>query len=572
MQTRHLTRLWFGLGGACLGLPLLLGGTSLWPSALSNLRNPLYIFAGISLLFLLFPSVRARATHALRAPATALSERSGRLLSFALMAFFLAAYLVMAARDHAAFAIHALDYSLFDHLFPNTAAGQFMQSAALRLNFPECADCSFFGQHSMPILFALYPLHRLIDDPRLLLYLHPLILWSAALPLYALLRHTLEAPLHRVLLLFAFLASSATASILGYSFHPEVFYLPLGFALLHAIVQGRLATALCWSLAFLAIKEDAALYLAAFALGAGLSRRVRPWFAGVLLVLSGATFLLNAFWVIPSGWPAGALRLTTHSGYGSDLAGIAAGMAARWTEVLTELAGGGWVPLAATFLFLPLLRLWTLLPIVTLVLLHSTSQSAPMRGLLLYYSAPLLPFLFLGFIDVLRGARWPLLRRPIAPAGKTLLALFAAACAALTGGAFLRFRPAHPDHTHLSDLRTALNSPKTESPLISQSPPGPLTPENPRRQHLAPRPEDTQRPLCADGAIIPHLGYEHLRGLSLLGPPCLADDRYDYLLHPGLPLYPHTRADLEGWLTGLRQRPAYRERAFGGFLLFQRKP
>jgi uncharacterized membrane protein len=534
----NIARVWCALAALAFALPVLFGGASWYPGELSNFRNPLIGLCALTLLFLVVPAFRARAFLVWKDPAALLSDEGAHRLSVAFLVLFLGAFVKIALLNYASFSVHASDFSLFDHLIPNTARGRFMQSVPLLVHFPGCEDCNLFGQHAMPLLFVLYPLHRLFDDPHFFLLLHPIVLWSAAIPLYLMLRNAISIPLHRLLVLLAFLSSFGVARILFYNFHPEVFYLPVGFWLFYFVQRRRWAPSLVVAIFFLAIKEDAALYLGGLVIGLALVRRVPIWLAGALLALSAASFLVNSLWILPANWKAGPFHLTTYSKYGRSFAEIGAGMLAHWTEVLADIARGGWIPIAAAFLFLPLAYLPALLPMIPFVLLHSTSASAQMGALEIYYSAPLLPFLFLGFVETLRRETWPLVRRPFATKWKTALVLFALLYGSLFGNTSLFFRRPHPDHAHLSAVKAALR-------------PG--------------------APLCVDGSIVPHLGYEHLEGLTLLGPECIASRTYDYLLDPEIRTYPHSRVQVEAWARELGSRPGLHLRRYGGIHLFQRE-
>jgi uncharacterized membrane protein len=524
-------RIWAALCVAALLVPLALGGIPGVPGEVSNLRAPWLFIAALTLVCLAFPAFRARVAGLWRAPWEVLTERSERRLVAWLLAGYLLLYLKAALLDYYSFSIHAIDFSIFDHLFPNTAQGRFMWSAA-------CGPCNQLGVHASPILFALYPLHRLADDPLFLVLLHPVVLWSAAFPLYALLREPRVAPAHRIFALLAYLNLPAVAGVLHYGFHVEVLYVPTGMWMLWALRRRRHAQAALAALLFLAVKEDGALYLGAFGLGLLVTRAAPPAFSLALVALAAAVFTLDTQWVIPENRGGTGYVLTASAAkYGRTLSEVAAGIVARPGEALADLFTGGWIPLALSFLLTPFASLPVLLASVPFVAVHSLSASGQMRALDLYYPAAWLPFLFYGLAEFLGRAVWPLWRRPIGKRERTLVAGAVFLVTSLAGGGYLRLRPPHPEYAAFAELRRALR---------------------------------LGGGLCVQGILVPHLGYEHLAGLRLLDRSCI-DARPRYVVAaPGLTPYPQAPDDYAQTLHKLRTSGGYEERAFKGFHLFER--
>jgi uncharacterized membrane protein len=169
---------------------------------------------------------------------------------------------------HDAFESNAYDYAFFDQIIWNTAHGRFFDTSFLSYNF--------LGQHFEPVLllYALgYRAGAGIDSLALTQA------WSAgaaAVPLYYAGRRATGSGVCALMLALAFLLSAPLHSALDFDFHPEMLGFFFVFVALYFVVAGRPGAAIGALLPLLALKEDMALILLAFAVLLFTRGRRRP--------------------------------------------------------------------------------------------------------------------------------------------------------------------------------------------------------------------------------------------------------------------------------------------------------
>ena len=405
-----------------------------------------------------------------------------------------------------------------------------------------CGNCDHFGVHSTPILFLIYPFHRIFSHPLFLVTLHAVVLWSAVIPLLLLCRLRLSNPWHRIGVLATFLCSPFLIKILDYQFHPEVFYVPLflWFALLVEAGGARYASnetkriGWLWAVCalILSVKEDGAVYLSAAVVAAALTRRLRPAQAVSLLAACVVTFLINVKWVIPANSGMAEYHLAgTSARFGQSVGAAAFGMLGAWKSVTADLLKGVWLKILFRFLFLPLLEPFFLIAVIPFALIHSVAESNVMRGLATYYSAPYLPWVFVAFVLMLSHKRMP-----------ERLKHFAVLFAFLSS--FPAWFPRHfPSPAGMRETNTAFNE------VLLQI--------------------GSDDSVCAQGTIFPHLKYP--KGLELLSDNCLKNRVRHYVLNPSLNHWPYEPGAFDQMMRGLDADPDYQRRNFGNFILYSRK-
>jgi uncharacterized membrane protein len=518
---RTLATLWMGVAAGLVLIPAALGGYPLNTLGAVNLRP---FLQGAGLILLLAGALDAGFRAKLLNLSQQGADRAARWITLAY-----AIILIKSAwLTYFAFEINAVDFSIFDHLIPNTARGQFMVSAA-------CSGCNQFGHHSMPLMLLLYPLHRLFDHPLLFVTLHPIALAASLVPAWSIARSRLDRPIHALLAWLVLPLLPWMAAIQNYGFHLEVFYLPFLLWTFALTEKGRWRLALLPALLTLLIKEDAAIYLGAYAFALAVLRLAPARFLMGLSVLCAISAAANFLWIMPSNHPSGTLRVIgTASRFGTSLPEILRGLLQSWPTVLGEIAGGAWLKGLAPLLGLPLLSPLFLLATAPFILIHSTAAAPPMRELGLYYSAPFVPWVFLAFVQVgprLEGMR--VLQR-FGLRVRTLPILIMVLGLVLAAGPRYRLPVPHEDSGRMREVIGALYR---------------------------------HGPLCAQGAIFPHLPYR--AELKLLDENCLGDPNASILMHRGLNPYPFDAATLSSWRERLADDDTRQAQAFGGIELFQ---
>jgi uncharacterized membrane protein len=332
--------------------------------------------------------------------------------------------------------------------------------------------------------------------------------------------------------LVAFFCSPFLIKILDYQFHPEAFYVPLFLWFAYLIETKRWKGLWVVAALILSVKEDGAIYLAAAAGAAFLTRRMSLKQAFKLIAVSIVVFILNVKWIIPANSPAGEYHLAgTSAKYGSTVSDAALGMLTHWNTVLLALLKGAWLKNLFRFLFLPLLEPYFLIAIAPFALIHSVAESNVMRGLATYYSAPYLPWIFVGFVLILARKRIP-----------ERLRSFAIVFAVLTS--VPAWYPRHLPTFH--DVQARESDFQNLTHWISQG-----------------------SSICAQGAIFPHLKYPEY--LDILSEDCIKASTDYYVFNLSLNLWPYSLDEVKAMMKSLDENPAYFQKQFGDFILYTKK-
>jgi hypothetical protein len=253
------------------------------------------------------------------------------------------------------------------------------------------------------------------------------------------------------------------------------------------------------------------------------------------MALSAAVLWLNTQVVMPACSPDPAHHaLAGQMKYGSTLSDIVGGILSHPLEVIGDVFRGGWIGFAAAFLFLPLASPFALLAMAPTIVQHAISTRAVISNMELYYSATLLPFLYIGLLVVLRRKRGPWASKSIPVWLRSAVVLTIFALTTFAGGRYLTFRSWNTRYHELEALKDA----------------------------VAPN-----RSLCAQEHLMPHFGYrEHIWPLNARCVHKRADE-YVYSLQ-----VPHNEEDrrYELWAAELAAA-GYERRETGAFVRW-RKP
>ena len=227
--------------------------------------------------------------------AYALEKRGGRSLRISVRGAVLCVAGVAAAFAVVVGVTGALRYLTFRT--PNFDFGIFSQlfEGMKRRGLPVTTcerdrPLSHFAVHLSPILYLLLPVYWLFPSPVTLQAAQAVVLASAAAPMALLCRRIGLSPAKTALLTSVALLHPAVVCGVNYDFHENCFLLPLLLWLFYCFEKGKLLPAFLCAALVLAVKEDAAVYLAFFALFVLLDKkRYAPGLG--LLALSLAWFL-----------------------------------------------------------------------------------------------------------------------------------------------------------------------------------------------------------------------------------------------------------------------------------------
>lgn len=155
----------------------------------------------------------------------------------------------------------SFDFGLFAQMFHN------MKETGLAMTTVERGKMlSHFAVHVSPIYYLMLPFYCLFPVPETLQILQAAVLASAVIPMWLIGKQYGLGGLPRTLLCALLLLLPVTAGGASYDLHENCFLLPLVLWLLYAIGKESILLTGLFSVLTLAVKEDAAVYVAIAAL------------------------------------------------------------------------------------------------------------------------------------------------------------------------------------------------------------------------------------------------------------------------------------------------------------------
>lgn len=306
------------------------------------------------------------------------------------------AYLVAASSTALlSFRAGGVDLSIFEWMLGSTLNGRF--------GYSRIYDVNHFGVHSTFLLLALVPAYAVVHSTLLLTTMGALLTWASLFPLRRLVRWAAPAG-HGGLECVAALACVTNPwcgrmTREGFRIEQLLPLLSLWFLVGWAEKRPRVWAAALVGLFF--SKEDATLFLGAFAVGAVIVERARWREAGAVLALSLAWLLTYTRCLQPAllGHPPAYLSFWG----GASLGEIAWGWLCHPLEVMGRLATSGWWHLLLPALLVPLRSLRATAAMAPTLFLLGVSNYGHMRAFGGYYAVPLVAFALFGFLDVWRA-------------------------------------------------------------------------------------------------------------------------------------------------------------------------
>ena len=160
-----------------------------------------------------------------------------------------------------AFNVSTYDFGIFAQMF------HYMRKTGLPLTTLERDGLlSHFAVHVSPIYYLLLPFYCLIPTPATLQVLQALVITSAVIPLWKIGKHHGLSEAQRMLLCLVLLLFPAFSGGTSYDIHENCFLTPLILWTLYGIDKRNTVLTAIAALLTLAVKEDAAVYVAVIAL------------------------------------------------------------------------------------------------------------------------------------------------------------------------------------------------------------------------------------------------------------------------------------------------------------------
>jgi len=397
-----------------------------------------------------------------------------------------------------AFRVNAFDFGVFDWMLESTLRGRFLYSPVYGVNH--------FGVHQTWWMLPLVPLHWLWRSPYLLLVVNVVLLLGAA----GLLSHLAHrvAPGLAPLAVIALLTCPWVGRLLHDGFRPESAFPLFIIGAADALQRRRAWAVVAWGIGLCLVKEDAPLYVLAFAAGAALLRRLPPAPAAGLFLAGSAILLVDLEVIRP--WQLGPTLpgyTAFWSGYGHGPVEVVSTALRHPLRATWDVLGSGWWTVLLPCLLLPLSEPLAVISISPGVLMLGLASHPAMRRWEGYYPVPIVAIALVAVVAF--AHRDAARRRSLAAVALLAFPLF--------GGGYLRVH--RPDQV----VRSGLAS-------------------------LRARADALAGPLCVQASIYPQLGYPD--ALELLGPACRARPGSRLLLHPALPPWPESAAEIQAFAAG----------------------
>jgi uncharacterized membrane protein len=503
------------------GLVAVFAGFGPWPLALDNLRNPVFI----AIVFGILAALVRKNDNVNWLD----SDQAVKVTLLLISALFFKGTLT----SFYSFETNAYDFSVFNHLIPMTLDGRFMDSPV--------SPGNHFAKHLTYIIFLLTPFQLIFKSSVALIILHGAFI-SVAVWIYERWLNRLKfTNFQKIQALLAFAGFFLLGRFVMSDFRIESFYPICGFYFLYAFFFGPK-----WSLALAAVllfsvKEDAAVYMVAFATGIVVSAKffpkmlpgslnARSQFLRALAVgiPTFIGFIVNLKVILPMMQESKSAHLLGYMHrYGPSVWDFMWGLITHPVDLISVFLNPVFATLLICFLGLFFLPLWSALPILAYLAVHFLSSIDVMHTLGFYYSAPLLPLIFIGGSFAIKK-----MTDKNRKYSKAILPLHMLFCL-LVGGGYLKFQRTPANYSDFNQIKTEI-------------------------------PEDKE--ICVQSSIMPHLGTKH--GLKLLELNC-ADNKVPYILvNALLDPFPHTKEQFPKFVEALKTNDNYQVVVKGSFELF----
>ncbi len=183
----------------------------------------------------------------------------GYLLFIGILATFLTA--LIGVCRYLSFSTPNFDFGIFSQMF------YYMKTELIPFTTCEREKLlSHFAVHLSPVYYLLLPIYYVFDSPLTLQISQAVILGSALVPLYLLLKHFKLSDKVTVLMMTSFCFYPAVFGGTSYDFHENCFLLPFILWLLYFAEKGKHLPMYIFMLLTFSVKEDAPIYVAFIAL------------------------------------------------------------------------------------------------------------------------------------------------------------------------------------------------------------------------------------------------------------------------------------------------------------------
>lgn len=465
------------------------------------------------------------------------------------LGLWMAAFCGLKTLQHYSFGTNACDLSVVDYAFHYTLKGEIMadpfhQYAVGRWERSQGTLTfvpgrvkgweSYFALHFMPILFLFIPFYIVLPGPLVLLYIEVLAIGFAAMFLYLITKSVFKDRFIPFAVAIIYLFFRQQLMGLMHDFHTEMLFpaFILGGYYFLAVRKKAIPAFLFLSLA-LFVKEDMGIYV--FFLGIFIIFKLKEKRFGLLISATALGYTVLTLTVfIPffrhlSGATGFYFFGATYGQEGGSLFQVAGNVLSHPGLLLKGVDFGSFLRILAANILLPLLFVplfstfgLLLIPPLAVMIISKIPQVYTFGN---FYSATLLPFLFLALVYGLKNVKNALSTRV---AGKDRMGLFALGTLLILGNLANSsfWRIIQPSRYK------ALSSYSDVKRLMTMIPP--------------------EASVAAQSALIPHLPKR--KAIDML--PAFNQDDY-VLVHGGINPWPYTREEFQKFLRSIEERQDY---------------
>lgn len=274
-----------------------------------------------------------------------------------------------------------------------------------------------FGNHFAPILY-LFSLPYLLFTSHLIPYLFQSFFLSLTFFICFKITKDLcrrfefeNSSFLSLLLSTGLISFQYTLRIFKYEFHHEIIYLPLGLWVMYEIIlsiefkEKRLFPLFSSLILYLAVKEDAPLNLLGPFLWAILKAPKKNkvyWSLGILFLVIYFFVIFKKVMPLYAIDPSKNNFIPMWGKYGKNIVEIAKTVIISPHLVVADILGNkAFFKLYLPWLFIPFLS-WSILITLPALIVAMTASNTQFKELLLYYSAPLVPLVYISYLCAIR--------------------------------------------------------------------------------------------------------------------------------------------------------------------------
>ncbi len=307
---------------------------------------------------------------------------------------------------HYIFKTSALDLSLFDYAIANTLEGTLLYQHFYW-------DQSFLALHFSPILFLIVPFYLIYNDPITLILLQVVCVGLSAVPFYYIAQWKLGDAKIALLLAVSYLLYRKLSTAVMYDFHMETMEPLFIFSAFYFLVRKKYPFYFLFFALALCVKEDVSLYMVPFGIFVFWILKEKK--------IGAATIAISILWFVvaknlmTSDWLSNTKDVFYFSssgiygGYGNSFSAMVTAFLTQpgkvFAEVFNPLSAKTFFNMLGCLLFIPLASPSAFFPTLLPFFANFVSGSSLQKGLGLYYSSPILPFLFIALVYGLANLR-----------------------------------------------------------------------------------------------------------------------------------------------------------------------